>query len=320
MRVLAVLPFVAVTSCALVSGLDDLTIGSDDGGASADGGSDSTSDAPADAKPDTAAFDGGCADAGCAGVGAPWAAVGYTESACPAGWGSNDVVTNPALGTACTCGCSVTTPPKCDVGTCATAAGTSPSCSLATINLNFNGGNCVSLPGQGAMLAPFQKITPLAPTGGSCTAAPATSGVTSTAAHLCVPPDCTTAAALCSASSATPTGVSHCVSALGDLACPSTHPVRHLVGATAVAACTNGCTCKVDAACQMPKVSFYSDDKCGVLVIASDATGTCVADPASGTMVRSAKYTASVSSTCTPSGAPSGTVSLTGTRTVCCTP
>lgn len=316
MRALGALLLVLSTGCALVSGLSSLDVGPEapaDASAPLDASGDASADAIADV---SVVIDASCADASCAGIDPGWTPVGYVEGTCPKGWGSLDFVTNPTLGTACACGCSVTTQPTCDVGTCPITAGTSPSCSLGTINLNFNGGNCVSFPQ--VTLAPFQKIVPLALAGGACTATANPAGVATTAARLCAPPDCGTAASLCS--SGAPNGIATCVTSSGDLACPGAYPVRHVVGVSAAAACNSTCTCKVGGTCTSPKVTFYSDTQCTNLVVTNDATGTCAADVASGMQVHAAKCAATVAATCNPSGAAAGTVSLVGVRTVCCRP
>ncbi len=317
MRALFVFPLVLSTGCALVSGLSGLDVGTDDAGP-VDASEASTPEAAADAGPDVViTFDAAtCGDGGCGGIASPWSPVGRAATTCPKGWTSLDYVTNPSLGSACACGCTVATPPTCDVGACTITAGTSPACSLGTLTLNFNGPNCLSTPP--AMLVAYHKVVPIDAKGGTCTAAPNPNGVVTTPARLCAPADCDTSAALCGGS--VPSGVTACVVAPGDLACPSSYPVRSAVGLAAAAACSSACSCQVNGTCSMGKLSSYSDTQCATLVVTSDANGTCTADPAAGTTVRSAKYAATVSATCSASGNAAGTVGLVGLQTLCCRP
>ncbi len=250
--------------------------------------------------------------------------VDRTDSvACAAGLTINEVVASASGAPAtCTCTCGVGQEPSCTYGTLTASVG-SMACGEGMANYDASG-KCVT---PGGVSPLFLQGSPMAPVGGSCSpslgkSVPAmqetkwrTCGFSGTFAGGCP------AGEVCAPVAA---GLSSCVAASGNVQCPAAYPNGSTVGTGAsdtrdCGACT--CAGPTGATCSGATLTFYVDTACTNVSEAVGIDFTC--HQLAGSTYNSYAYTASPSETCGPvaqqPGA-TGSVSITGTTTVCCAP
>lgn len=270
-----------------------------------------------------------------------WTLVAYdatTADACPQGYGNpTDVVsiTGSAQQATCGCACSLGTPPSCVSGSSISVyTNGQQQCPIGPAPwFQTNGaGGCVdflgqvaSKPGSGA------RVTPLGPSGGSCTATPS---------NPPPPPPPTAHGRVCSVQGSLGGGCpgggvcapvvsgafAICVQANGDVACPSGYPSKSVVGTSVqdTRACSGSCTCGAPTAtCANAKLSLFANTGCTghqLDLTADDKCDTVNDSPnnnySSWKYQADAQLAACGNPTSTPT--PSGGVSLQNARTICC--
>ena len=294
-----------------------------DGGTDASDGGTDASDAGTDASDAGAdASDAGCPLTACTVANVPggWEPIAYQENtgACPATFNGTAYVTNPTVGgSTCTCGCSLTQNPVCDVGTSQTYFSNAAGCGSTGQALTFGGSGCLNFPGGN--LANFYKSTALPVSGGACTAAPVTGSAVETTAESCAPTVCKED--ICAGN--VPATYAACIETPGDQACPGSSPftVKHLIGTNTNVSCSNSCSCAATGTCSAPKIAFYSDNSCTSLTVTLASDNTCIGTGSGGSFVSSGKYSATLTNpTCTKGGSTTATLDLQNKRTICCRP
>jgi len=322
--------FGGVTGCGLgLSGLAPAgTLG--DASAGADGDDTSSEDGGActlatscggDASSDVSAS---CAMA----LPAGWTLVAYEtgRAACAAGLGTAhpeyaEATLSPG---ACSCACSVTTQPTCDVGTLSTqwAQGvSSPSspCPDPGGQFSIDGPGCVGVPADVALPQSF-SAQPIPLAGGACTGIvmPDPTKLSLSPVQYCDVP-AASAEAVCAGDA--PSGFSACIVADGNVPCPAgpfTTPIEVADGDELV--CPTCDVCTVTGSCGSPQVTFFSDSKCKSEVGALPVTGLCAGTgnlPNNGN-VAGVEYSAQVQATCAASSSGTAGVSPSGPHTLCC--
>jgi hypothetical protein len=320
----------------------------DDSGSSwlVDSGGDS---APAytDAGPDAACTGDWTCTAGA--IPAGWRVVEYVETsrpACTTGYDSPlDVYEGPSGAAAtCSCSCDVTTPGSCQSGNFSTSGsvGSATSCSSPPVSASANGGACTAIapsppPPAGAKL----QIAPAQYAPGACTPSAMTNvpGIQYAGQGvLCA--DSVVSSAVCSNAgvcvpTAAASGFHLCIITSGTQTCPAglgfTHSHAISTGVTDTRGCST-CTCDAGtASCTNAQLSLFTSPSCSGNGTEIPANSSCTSVPnPSGPPPSDAgdggfgyvafEYTAQVHGEGCPSagGAPTGSVSLTSTHTVCC--
>lgn len=260
-----------------------------------------------------------CADT----VPSGWTRYGFAASrsaTCPTGYAPIDVVESPVAGAgACTCGCSVTAQPSCNVGAIPCwVDGTSQCGSPGANTPNSPSGGCDDY-GNTVSVSNHLRLKPPAATGGTCagSATKHLDQISATQERLCAPQTGACEATLCADA-----GVAECISQDGDVACPGAPwTTKHLVGPSADVACGAGCGCaSVNATCN-GTLTVYTDSACTQNALALIADDTCHATNQTGIGWRYYKYVGAIAggaATCTPSGTSTGTASIVTPRTICC--
>jgi hypothetical protein len=246
---------------------------------------------------------------------AGWSLVMLTTSAtaCPPGSTSKDLLENPsAPPDACTCSCSVTASPAC---TSAMVLGTSYDSGGGACDLVANAqtavadGTCRACNMNPGAHERFPSPPPIGPATCSATVTPDKSKVQSTAMRACTPSSCNEACA--------GGAFKTCLVTPGDQACPAATPEKHLLGTDTTLSCPScGCSAAPTPTCA-GNWSLYKKAGCAAVDLAETIPAdTCASvDPAT---VHSYKWLPpTASATCTPAPA-AGSVSLTGTTTICC--
>ena len=339
----------AVVSCSLTTSLEGLTGGpttdgvvegaeGGGGGAEGSGGTAEGGGGPTDASNDSFLQDvsappvDGCSSTGCFVMPSNFSLVAFGATAsgvaCPTGFTAPvDTVEGPSVAAnACTCGCSVTTPPSCATGMLVGHFDVdgSGNCGSAGGNLANNG--C----GTDGFLGPFgtdneHEFAAPAASGGACSASATKDPTTLTyAAHgrVCqaaTVPECAGQVCPPSLDSAVPFRV--CIGAAGDVACPASAPTKHLLGSSASFTCAAGCTCGVTATCK-GKVNYFPTGDCsGPVGNSVFVDGNCHSTDFGGVSYLSHAYVPfspqNVACTKTGSTAPS-TPALSQPTTICC--
>jgi hypothetical protein len=316
-------------------GAHDGPAGTDGGGGPDTGtkytgaGDTSTKDTGTDAPSPVDASDAGATGCTCiAPVPAGWTLVAFNAAShgpCPTGYGTpTNVIVDPTnLGpSTCSCTCDVATQPNCYTGQVTLTYGTGV-CDTSAGTFAVNNGACVaaSLP----FAASNHAVTPLAPTGGSCspnvtetppspgggmgkacTVATAPTGAGCSGGQVCAPP------------SASPFAL--CIAQSGQVTCPASYPTAHKTGTGVTGGGCGACTCATpNTSCDSPTFSVYSDGACATQLCTMTADGTCQAVTASATGA-SYLYTATANIGCIPptQPTPTGNASLDGLSTICC--
>lgn len=320
-RARTALPLAALVAgfvgCGTLFGLDGLTGGEPDGGASEDATMD---DAGTDGAP-TGSGDGSCACLPV--VPAGWSVVVLGERAavsCPAGYAdASSVVVDPALGPAtCECTCAVSQQPSCLQGMGFYVAGCADSGGYA---FDPHDGGCT--PNTYGPIAASHLVDPVPPSGGACTAKVSTKlpeggapgVVCGVGANTCTGGD---GGAACAPAVLAPFTL--CIARDGTAACPAGYSASHAAGPTI--ADTRGCgACAcggIDAGCAAT-FSWFADTACATLVASIPADGTCQANMQGDASAY--RYAATAQASCDPPAAqpkPTGTASLTSPVTICC--
>jgi hypothetical protein len=177
--------------------------------------------------------------------------------------------------------------------------------------LTVMGAGCMALPGVITTQAQHYSAT-MTPSGGSCSfdAKADPTKVTSKALRVCEAPD-NCQGAVC--------GGNVCVAKAGDVACPASFPVKHLVGAKANITCSSCGACTVDGTCT-GTLSFYIDQNCTQGKRDFPVDGTCNSNDAFGISYRSYTFKGSLQKAgCSGQPMPStGTATLDQPATLCC--
>jgi hypothetical protein len=272
----------------------------------------------------------GCGVSGCVDVPSGFSVVAFAATgagqACPGDFGQpTDTVEGPTAGSgACTCSCSMTTPPTCPAnGAITNTQDTDNSATCGNPGQTYANQGCGT---EGLQVAfgpnTDHDFTPPGPTGGACTAAATNDDTKVTFAaegRLCEP----TTLAECGGQVCVPslsTPFAACVAATGDVPCPASFPTKHLVGSGATVTCSAGCTCSVTGTCSGTLDYYTSTDCTGSVAFQVPATGQCVST-ASGGSYGSHQYVPGSPSgaACAGGGSTSpGTPTLNGATTVCC--
>ncbi len=309
------LAFIALSTarCALVSGLDGLSVGEGTDAATATDASDASSrDAVADAPADVAPPDGGCT---CVPIPAGWTSVRFaaaTNTPCPIGEPSADLTLGPFAGAAtgsCTCTCTTNV-------TCANPTaeffGTVACGNLAGVATVNTSGACLPFP-----VAP-NGIDSLhfAPVSATCTGtAAALPSASSGSGRRCTPPSTCGTGLGCDGATGP---FAACISRDGDQTCPTDYPKRTAAASSVVdgRVCSGCAGCNVSSpACTYDLKTFKNNACTQTTGTASGASGACTQ------LVGEAFYTATVkaTATCTPSaGTGSGSTTVMGLQTICC--
>jgi hypothetical protein len=121
-------------------------------------------------------------------------------------------------------------------------------------------------------------------------------------------------------SGAPPPGFAACITAPGDVACPSgPFILRTVVADDDVLVCPACGACQVAASCGSAQVIFYSDDGCGQVVATLPANGACTpTGDGDGQDVSSYEYTAQVQASCQAAGSGAPAFDPVAPHTVCC--
>jgi hypothetical protein len=238
---------------------------------------------PADGADETS----GCASAACVDLPLGFAVVAFgaasSGAACPPGFGQGtDTVEGPSVGAgACTCGCTLSTPPTCPAnGAIANGYDTDGSGTCGTSGNTYANSGC-GTEGVAAAFGPSDdhRFTPPGPTGGTCQAPTVDDQTKLTFAsqgRVCQATDAlpTCGAMVCPPPVGAPFVA--CLAATGDTTCPPQFPEKHLVGTNASFACTSGCTCSVTATCA-GTIDYYASTNCsGPVAFQVPANGQCV--------------------------------------------
>jgi hypothetical protein len=337
-------------ACTVVDGVDDLRTGpclgetcSGSSDATSDDGVAVASDAPVG---DALAADSGpldssllqdvaadvvdaCSASGCFGMppGFSLIAFGATAkgSACPGGFGEpTDTVEGPNVAAgACTCGCSVTTPPTCptngSIGNWADTNG-SQTCGMSVIAYANVGCGTEGIAGAFGP-GDDHRFQPPGPTGGACSA-PVNQDATrmsyAALGRVCQAttlPECN--GMVCAPALAAPFAA--CIASDGDVACPTLFPTKHLLGTAASFTCSPGCTCSVSATCT-GTLDYYSSTDCsGSVIFQIVADDACHATDYGAYSSHEYVPNAPSGVACVGGGSTSASApALTGTTTVCC--
>jgi hypothetical protein len=179
----------------------------------------------------------------------------------------------------------VTTAPSCETGSIQVFYDTAPlgggRCNLmgsVSPLSNSPAGSCLTDVYQGDYRTFDIEYVPPPPTGGSCTApGAAQNGNVTYAAQDRTCPVSDAQAAGCTGNVCSPTGLGAyqaCITAPGNVACPSGFSdTKHVVGTAASFTCS-ACGCTVAAQCS-GTVTLYSDTKCQNAPLAVPADGSC---------------------------------------------
>jgi hypothetical protein len=237
------------------------------------------------------------------------------DTACPAGFVQRDIVADPVVGAdACDCSCAVDSASSCTMGQLSTGYGTTTSCTSSGLPLDVTGSDCIDF-GRSVNFSSYFSAT-LMPADVTCNVETLidSAKVTSTEMRACdVPSACRDA--VCDGDVAA--GLSVCVMSDGDVTCPSGWDTRTVVGDSADLSCSS-CTCEATAGCTGGRVSFFSDNACAQPLIEFDVNDTCQPTNSPGSTM-SFSYAATLTDAqCTADGPKTASVTLTGTRTVCC--
>ncbi|CAN5736023.1 hypothetical protein BH09MYX1_BH09MYX1_18100 [soil metagenome] len=297
---------VTMTGCALVSGLSSIDVGVvSDAGVNADAGVDAGADVSADVSADVPIDPCACGLTLPPGFSTTLFNPDNGKGQCPPQMKATTVVLNPQTLTAagaCTCSCSL--------GGCASPSlqfYDSSSCNvgLGTISIT---GQCQS---SGVYVA-TSSIRGSSSTTSSCLVGAASFPAASAGqATLCADPS--SCIQLC----APPLGMSLCMAATGDVACPNGQ-TKYLVADSIIESRScSGCSCNVMAPACNVAVQFYGDNAC-IVPSGSPVTGnltSCGISNAGASFI--AKVTPSGSCS-TQSGSASGAAVPTNLRTICC--
>jgi hypothetical protein len=272
---------------------------------------------------------------GCYVVPSGWTLVAFASdqtTSCPQGSTGANVFEGPTVDTdACSCNCALTSQPTCPPGISVHYdADGSKSCGLAgtpstmgdqsACNADMYTGTILGLGYRSLQL----KLTPNAPTGGSCSSSVAqdASAVSYSASDtICVP-----ATEPCTGDQCTPSFGSQlrvCIAMAGRQTCPgTTFTVAHTVGSGATFTCSSACTCSVDGGHCTGTVKLYTMPMCMGTELDVPANDTCVDSGATSDTYVSYAYAANpLMASCTNGGSASPqNVALTDVQTLCCAP
>ena len=244
-------------------------------------------------------------------------------AACPVSYASADVVASPTpQSAACTCSCSVTTQPSCELGAVTMKYSSDAQCgnTYATYNIT-TAGACTDYGAGTFTLASHHSYTKLGVTAGTCATAAVTDAtkVGSTAMRTCDPPaGC--AEDVCGG--AVPNGMRACIVAAGDVVCPA-GPFTDkaaLIGDDTTLSCGACSACNVtQSACGNGTVKFWGNSSCTTAKGSMAADGNCnTTGGASG--VNHFTYENPVQNVVCNAGTSTPSVNLKTKRTVCCRP
>ena len=240
-----------------------------------------------------------------------------TKTACPSGWDSKDVVSNPvASADACTCDCNVTQQPDCNGGNVTRHFDdtSTPTCTTQATTFPGTNGACAQIGANLILDHAHYAVTAPPPAGGQCQYDSKfdSSKVSGTPGRVCAPPT-SCVGAICDGPV--------CVAQDGDVDCPSSFPTKTLVGSSATAKCGScGGGCNVGGECT-GTIRFFTDLNCSLGEVDFTADGVCKTNVASTTaFYTSYSYMGSVSSaTCAgPAPTSQAEASLDDPATVCC--
>jgi hypothetical protein len=261
-----------------------------------------------------------------------WTFVGFDANGrpqCPSNMSnSTDVVADPTGGAAtCNCSCDVATDPSCTADNIGDMYDTNNTCSQNGGQFAGNGGACFNV-NNVIQLAPYHNLTPPGATGGSCKA------VTNNS----VPPSSETQGRICGgplfgnggcgagqvcAPAVAP--LRACVTMQGDQACVGPYTEKHSVGTSIsdTRDCT-ACSCSHPTAdCVNGQLTFYTQLNCAGQSITLPVDGVCHPNGGGNASYYSHQYSATMQNpSCAkpPPTTPTGSLSLIGEETVCCTP
>ena len=247
-------------------------------------------------------------------VPAGWTLVVESDAShtCPSGYAGGSFLAAPgAQPGACTCSCTVSPMPSCQVGQVQLWYG--DGCQMGGFLLPANGG-CYSPGGTFSVPTNLLGIAS-APSGGACVSngLPDPTKVTTTGIDVCtVPPS--DQEAVCSGT--VPQAFAACIRTNGDVACPAgpfTQKVSFSDQPPALAchcgACGFSATCSAHA-------NLYSDSACGSIFTQFPLDGQCEPAQQAGSF-QSGAYVATPQVSCTP-GAPTASVAFATPQTLCC--
>jgi hypothetical protein len=252
---------------------------------------------------------------------AGWSLALYEPSRapCPPGAAAHDVVQDPqASDGACSCACTITSPPSCTDGSLEPRAGeqSGSGCPTHVSPVAVSGGGCAPLP-KGLSVAAEVAFPPVAMTGGRCvgTAVGHLAETTATQARTCdVPPE--RMETVCAGSA--PAGFDACIATDGDAPCPPGTPFtrRTVVAASELLVCSACTGCSVGGECSGAQVTLFHDRKCKQVATTLRADGTC-GDPGFEGPVGAVEYEAQPAATCSAEGS-QPTFEPVGPRAICC--
>jgi hypothetical protein len=254
-----------------------------------------------------------------------WRLVAYEASrgACPSGYASHDAyIGATANAGACTCGCTIGTPPNCTTGPVPTLFGNGGfggnQCNGQGATLQASGSTCAPLQ-QGGSLAQLFSAQAITFSGGTCTgtASGDPSQVTKQGVRTC---DVTSKDAESVCEGNAPQSFSACIESDGDVPCPAGSPFSNKtsVADDEMLVCSGCTSCTVSGSCANAQVQFFGDAQCAKSVTAPlAASGQCVPTNASGKNVVAFEYTAQTNATCQAAGT-SASFTPVMPRTICC--
>ncbi len=101
------------------------------------------------------------------------------------------------------------------------------------------------------------------------------------------------------------------------MACPASFGDKRLAGTGTTLDCS-ACTCSASAVCGPAKVDLFADGSCGTNIF-SFGSGVCQpGGGATGSTVRSLRYTSAATPSYVATGPKTATVGLTTPKTICC--
>ncbi len=236
--------------------------------------------------------------------------------ACPAGWKSTDVVSDPVAGSACSCACNVTGQPDCTGGDVQRLRDGLNQCGQAATTLTVTGNGACDPFNNFTIALQSQHYETIAPKakGGACQfdAKPDPTKVKTVDGRLCEPPT-SCQGEICKMAQV-------CVAHAGDVDCPADYPNKRLVGSDVTvecSSCSGGCNLKSECT---GTLSLYNDQNCTQGKTDFTADSTCKPAPISTGNYASASYQGSVKSATCDGVVPTstGTPKLGQETTVCC--
>lgn len=249
-----------------------------------------------------------------------WNVVAYEDPAtigCPVGFSTTDTELAPtAQPGACTCSCTLDTPPTCMGGKIGVGFGFT-NCSQAATSFNVAMCSTIgpyNIPGVGG----YFQASGLPPTGGGCSdhVSVDMTKVSAPPTRLCAPPQqCEEDTCL---GKILPSGYKACITTSGDQTCPSAWPNKSNVATSYQPDCICS-TCQVKATCTNATVTVYSDGSCNNAIATLAADGKCNGFSSGAVTIAAARYTATLSNPgCTPGSLTGPTFMSVGAATVCC--